>query len=47
MDRNHAYLVNRGDCLREQGQLAQCITDYMEALESTDERLDAANKVCS
>ena len=33
VERNPTYLVNRGDCLREQGKLELCITDYMESIQ--------------
>jgi tetratricopeptide (TPR) repeat protein len=37
IERTQPYLVNRGDCLREQGKIELCITDYMEALQLTNE----------
>jgi tetratricopeptide (TPR) repeat protein len=38
VERARAYLVNRGDCLREQGHLDACITDYAEAIETREIR---------
>ena len=38
VERSRAYLVNRGDCLREQGHLDACISDYAEAIETREIR---------
>jgi tetratricopeptide (TPR) repeat protein len=38
VERARAYLVNRGDCLREQGHLDACISDYAEAIETREIR---------
>ena len=41
VERARAYLVNRGDCLREQGHLDACISDYAEAIETREIRPDS------
>ena len=41
VERSRAYLVNRGDCLREQGHLDACISDYAEAIETREVRSES------